>query len=67
MMLHRRINCEAVGHPLGPCECVVRQCAKNRLVTYQLKGLANRTYVPRTISRKENEADRRSQAVKRLG
>ena len=25
-----------VGHPLGPCECVARQCAKTRLVTYQL-------------------------------
>ena len=62
-----------VGHkpgwrPQRAPECTVaRQCAKNRLVTYQLKGLANRTYVPRTISRKENEAARRSQAVKRLG
>ena len=44
--------------------CVARQCAKFRLVTYQLKGLAHRTYVPRMISRKENEAARRSQAVK---
>ena len=50
--------------PTVGCWCVARQCAKNRLVTYQLKGLDNRKYVPRMISRKENEAARRSQAVK---
>ena len=36
-----------VGHPLGPCECVARQCAKTRLVTYQLKcTLFRSTYAP---------------------
>ncbi len=58
-----------VGHwpawrPYSGLLVCARQCAKFRLVTYQLKGLDNRTYVPRMISRKENEAARRSQAVK---
>ena len=51
-------------HLLGALRCAARQCAKFRLVIYQIKGLDNRTYVPRMISRKENEAARRSQAVK---
>ena len=50
-----------VGHwpawrPYSGLLVCARQCAKFRLVTYQLKGLDNRTYVPRMISRKENEA-----------
>ena len=49
--------------PIVGSWCVARQCAKIRLVTYQLKGLTNRTYVPRMISGKGNEAARRSQAV----
>ena len=50
--------------PTVGCWCVALQCAKFRLVTYQLKVLAHRTYVPRTTSSKENEAARQSQAVK---
>ena len=35
------------GHPLGALRCVARQCAKNRLVTYQLKGaLFRSTHAP---------------------
>ena len=50
--------------PIVGSWCVARQCAKIRLVTYQLKGLTNRIYVPRMISGKGNEAARRSEAVK---
>ena len=58
-----------VGHwpawrPQWLLVCSAFQCAKFRLVTYQLKALAHHTYVPRTISREENEAARQSQAVK---
>ena len=38
---------QPAGHPLGALRCVARQCAKNRLVTYQLKGSPFRsTYAP---------------------
>ena len=38
---------QPAGHPLGALRCVARQCAKNRLVTYQLKGTPFRsTYAP---------------------
>ena len=30
---------QPAGHPLGALRCVARQCAKFRLVTYQLKGI----------------------------
>ena len=38
---------QPAGRPLGALRCVARQCAKNRLVTYQLKGiLFRRTHAP---------------------
>ena len=38
---------QSAGHPLGALRCVARQCAKNRLVTYQLKGILFRsTHAP---------------------
>ena len=38
---------QPAGHPLGALRCVARQCAKNRLVTYQLKGIFFRsTHAP---------------------
>ena len=38
---------QPAGHPLGALRCVARQCAKNRLVTYQLKGILFRsTHAP---------------------
>ena len=38
---------QPAGHPLGALRCVARQCAKNRLVTYQLKGtLFRSTHAP---------------------
>ena len=38
---------QPAGHPLGALRCVARQCAKNRLVTYQLKGIIFRsTHAP---------------------
>ena len=38
---------QPAGHSLCALRCVARQCAKNRLVTYQLKGSPFRsTYAP---------------------
>ena len=38
---------QPAGRPLGALRCVARQCAKNRLVTYKLKGAFFRsTHVP---------------------
>ena len=38
---------QPAGHPLGALRCVARQCARNRLVTYQLKGtLFRSTHAP---------------------
>ena len=42
-----RIGPPAHGAPIGRLECIARQCAKNRLVTYQLKGtLFRSTHAP---------------------